>query len=132
MKSISSKVESESAQMLLATGLVLLMSLLSMSVYGVQMAGLGDPYDPGSDSVIETQKEVVRCFQPSLENRTNLLVNAGMSWEEAVQGQIDDHTRKQVKMTDGTLSPAIREATEKEVEEYKRQGKKILPQQKYL
>ena len=85
MKSISSKVESESAQMLLATGLVLLMSLLSMSVYGVQMAGLGDPYDPGSDSVIETQKEVVRCFQPSLENRTNLLVNAGMSWEEAVQ-----------------------------------------------
>ena len=82
---VSFNLESESGQMLLATGLVLLMSLLSMSVYGVQMAGLGDPYDPGSDSVLETQKEVVRCFQSVLENRTTLLVDAGMSWDDAVQ-----------------------------------------------
>tara|TARA_B100001113_G_C20926648_1_gene542473 strand:- start:448 stop:813 length:366 start_codon:yes stop_codon:yes gene_type:complete len=65
------------------------MSLLSMSVYGVQMAGLGDPYDPGSDSVLETQKEVVRCFQPALENRTTLLADAGMSWEDAVQESLN-------------------------------------------
>ena len=86
---VSSSLESESGQMLLATGLVLLMSLLSMSVYGVQMAGLGDPYDPGSDSVLETQKEVVRCFQPALENRTTLLADAGMSWEDAVQKSLN-------------------------------------------
>ena len=70
------------------------MSLLSMSVYGVQMAGLGDPYDPGSDSVIETQKEVLRCFQPSLENRSFLLRDAGMDWnssiEESMQSVQDD------------------------------------------
>ena len=94
MNSSDKIIESNSAQMLLATGLVLLMSLLSMSVYGVQMAGLGDPYDPGSDSVIETQKEVLRCFQPSLENRSFLLRDAGMDWdssiEESMQSVQDD------------------------------------------
>ena len=85
MKEISSHSESESAQMLLATGLVLLMSLLSMSVYGVQMAGLGDPYDLGSDSVYETSKEVERNFQPALENRSYLLRDAGMSWDASVE-----------------------------------------------
>ena len=85
MKEMSSHSESESAQMLLATGLVLLMSLLSMSVYGVQMAGLGDPYDLGSDSVYETSKEVERNFQPALENRSYLLRDAGMSWDASVE-----------------------------------------------
>ncbi len=85
MKEISSHLDSESAQMLLATGLVLLMSLLSMSVYGVQMAGLGDPYDLGSDSVYETSKEVERNFQPALENRSYLLRDAGMSWDASVE-----------------------------------------------
>ena len=31
------------AQMLLATGVVLMMSLLSMAIYGVKMAGLNSP-----------------------------------------------------------------------------------------
>ena len=85
MKEISSQSEPEGAQMLLATGLVLLMSLLSMSVYGVQMAGLGDPYDLGSDSVLETSKEVERNFQPALENRSHLLRDTGMSWDNSVE-----------------------------------------------
>ena len=36
---------SEAGQMLLAAGMVLLMSLLSMAVYGVKLAGLGTPHD---------------------------------------------------------------------------------------
>ena len=85
MKEAISRSEPEAAQMLLATGLVLLMSLLSMSVYGVQMAGLGDPYDPGSNSVLETEGEVERCFQPVLENRSYLFRDAGMSWDDSVE-----------------------------------------------
>ena len=45
--------DGEMAQMLLAAGVVLLMSLLSMAVYGVKVAGLGQPYDPASDAVID-------------------------------------------------------------------------------
>ena len=32
-------------QMLLATGVVLMMSLLSMAIFGVKMAGISMPYD---------------------------------------------------------------------------------------
>ena len=35
----------ESGQMLLATGVVLMMSLLSMAIFGVKMAGISMPYD---------------------------------------------------------------------------------------
>ena len=42
------------AQMLLATGVVLLLSLLSMAVFSVKVAGLTSAHEANSDSVIET------------------------------------------------------------------------------
>ena len=76
--------DGEMAQMLLAAGVVLLMSLLSMAVYGVKVAGLGQPYDPASDAVIDMSVELQDAFQPLLENRTNNLVSAGLGDEEAI------------------------------------------------
>ena len=76
--------DGEMAQMLLAAGVVLLMSLLSMAVYGVKVAGLGQPYDPASDAVIDMSVELQAAFQPLLENRTNNLVSAGLDDEEAI------------------------------------------------
>ena len=76
--------DGDMGQMLLAAGVVLLMSLLSMAVYGVKVAGLGQPYDPASDAVIDMSVELQKAFQPLLENRTNDLITAGMSDEEAI------------------------------------------------
>ena len=45
--------DDDSGQMLLATGIVLMLSLLSMAWFGVSVAGLGDPYDPGTDEVLQ-------------------------------------------------------------------------------
>ena len=75
----------ERAQMLLASGIVLLMSLLSMAVFGVKVAGLGTPHDPGSDAVIETGRELQLYFAPLIENRTQVLMNAGLSESIALQ-----------------------------------------------
>jgi len=76
--------DGEMAQMLLAAGVVLLMSLLSMAVYGVKVAGLGQPYDPASDAVIDMSVELQAAFQPLLENRTNNLASAGLDDEKAI------------------------------------------------
>ena len=76
--------DGEMAQMLLAAGVVLLMSLLSMAVYGVKVAGLGQPYDPASDAVIDTSAELQSSFQPLIENRSNDLVASGLSNEDAI------------------------------------------------
>ena len=76
--------DSDMGQMLLAAGVVLLMSLLSMAVYGVKVAGLGQSYDSASDAVIDTSSELQFSFQPLLENRTNDLMSAGLSNESAV------------------------------------------------
>ena len=76
--------DSEMGQMLLATGVVLLMSLLSMAVYGVKVAGVGQAYDTANDAVIETSVELQTSFQYLLENRTSDLLSSGLDNETAV------------------------------------------------
>lgn len=76
--------EDESGQMLLATGLVLLMSLLSMSTYGTSLANLGEPHDSTADAVVQTSKEVNFVFEEVLQLRTSELVEAGVGEEEAL------------------------------------------------
>ena len=51
--------ESQAGQMLLATGVVLLMSLLSMAIFGVKVAGLTLPHEAASDDVIDTTNQVL-------------------------------------------------------------------------
>ena len=79
---------SESAQMLLAAGMVLLMSLLSMAVYGVKLAGLGSPHDSTDDALIEVGRELQRDFAPLMEERVQERVDAGMSWMDAANSAL--------------------------------------------
>lgn len=81
----SSRVNDERAQMLLATGVVLLLSLLSMAVFSVKVAGLTSAHEPNADSVIETTKEVIDVLPSLTENRTDLWVTNGMERIEATE-----------------------------------------------
>ena len=60
---------SNGAQMLLATGVVLLMSLLSMAIFGVKVAGLTLPHEAASDDVIDTTGQVLEVVQPLSQAR---------------------------------------------------------------
>jgi hypothetical protein len=74
---------SESGQMLLATGVVLLMSLLSMAIFGVKVAGLTLPHEPASDDVIVTTEEVLLIIEPLTQARTELWMDGGLDGLES-------------------------------------------------
>jgi len=71
--------------MLLATGVVLLMSLLSMAIFGVKVAGLTLPHDPASDDVIVTTEEVLDILEPLTQARTELWMEGGLEGLEAAE-----------------------------------------------
>ena len=79
------RVNDERAQMLLATGVVLLLSLLSMAVFSVKVAGLTSAHEPNADSVIETTKEVVDVLPSLAENRTEIWIDNGMERIDATE-----------------------------------------------
>ena len=79
----------ERAQMLLATGVVLLLSLLSMAVFSVKVAGLTSAHEPNADTVIETTKEVVDILPPLAENRTIIWVTSGIDRNDAAKLAMD-------------------------------------------
>ena len=72
-------------QMLLATGVVLLLSLLSMAVFSVKVAGLTSAHEPNADSVIETTKEVMEILPSLSENRTQAWISSGMERTDAAE-----------------------------------------------
>lgn len=74
----------QAAQMLLATGVVLLMSLLSMAIFGVKVAGLTLPHEPASDDVLVATEEVLDQLQPLTQARTELWLEGGMDDVDAV------------------------------------------------
>ena len=75
----------EGAQMLLATGVVLLMSLLSMAIFGVKVAGLTLPHEPASDDVLVATEEVLDQLQPLTQARTELWMDGGLEGLEAAE-----------------------------------------------
>jgi hypothetical protein len=77
-------VSDETGQMLLATGLILMLSLLSMAWYGISVAGLGEPYDPGTHDVLDTSETFSEVWQPLIENRSAELMAGGADWQEAI------------------------------------------------
>lgn len=77
--------DSQAAQMLLATGVVLLMSLLSMAIFGVKVAGLTLPHEPASDDVIDTTEQVLESIQPLTQARMNLWMDGGLEPLEAAE-----------------------------------------------
>ena len=76
---------SQAGQMLLATGVVLLMSLLSMAIFGVKVAGLTLPHDAASDDVIVTTQEVLDVIEPLTQERTVLWMDGGLDGLEAAE-----------------------------------------------
>ena len=68
----------DTAQMLLATGVVLLLSLLSMAVFSVKVAGITQSNDPSSNGVIQTTNEVTDAIPLLIEERTISWIGAGL------------------------------------------------------
>ena len=79
----------DAAQMLLATGVVMLMSLLSMAIFGVKVAGLTLPHDTASDGVIVTAQEVANGLPELSESRTQLWIDGGLEPLEASETAMD-------------------------------------------
>ncbi|MEL0330980.1 MAG: hypothetical protein VW982_02055 [Candidatus Poseidoniales archaeon] len=77
--------ESQAGQMLLATGVVLLMSLLSMAIFGVKVAGLTLPHEAASDDVIDTTEQVLDTIQPLTQARMDLWIEGGLEPMQAAE-----------------------------------------------
>ena len=67
-----SSTKDEKGQMLLATGVVLMMSLLSMAIFGVKLAGISMPYDSAGGDTIKASSEVAENL-PSLTEDLSLI-----------------------------------------------------------
>ncbi len=89
MTPLNASEDRDTAQMLLATGVVLLMSLLSMAIFGVKVAGLTLPHDTASDGVIITAQEVSEGLPELVEARTQLWIDGGLEPLEAAQTAMD-------------------------------------------
>ena len=71
----------DDAQMLLATGVVLLLALLSMAIYGVKVVGMGEPYDSSDDAVLQTAAEVDHVWELTIQSRITNLAGLGTDFE---------------------------------------------------
>ncbi|MDG1546821.1 MAG: hypothetical protein P8Q55_05475 [Candidatus Poseidoniaceae archaeon] len=84
-KRIAKDEQRDTAQMLLATGIVLLMSLLSMAIFAVKIAGMTIPYDTSSDAVIVTTHDVIEVMPGLTQYRTEEWIDGGLDRIEACQ-----------------------------------------------
>ena len=82
------RCEDDTGQMLLATGIVLMMSLLSMAVFGVKMAGISMPYDTAGDDSIQASSDIAESLPALTEARAQLWFDSGLSEYDAVNKSI--------------------------------------------
>lgn len=80
---------SDTGQMLLATGVVLMMSLLSMAVFGVKMAGISMSHDTAGDDSIQASVEIAESLPSLTESRAQIWYNSGLSEIESVEKSIN-------------------------------------------
>lgn len=78
---MNQSMRNDDAQMLLATGVVLLLALLSMAIYGVKVVGMGEPYDPSDDAVLHTAAEVDEVWEHTIQSRITNLEGLGTNLE---------------------------------------------------
>ena len=76
-------------QMLLATGVVLMMSLLSMAIFGVKMAGISMPYDTAGDNTIQASSDIAESLPTLTETRAHMWYDSGLSELESVEKSIE-------------------------------------------
>ena len=79
----------DEGQMLLATGVVLMMSLLSMAIFAVKMAGISMPYDTAGDDTIQASGDIADSLPALTEARAQVWYDSGLSEIESVQKSID-------------------------------------------
>ena len=84
-----SKNRGDEGQMLLATGVVLMMSLLSMAIFAVKMAGISMPYDTAGDDTIQASGDIADSLPALTEARAQVWYDSGLSEIESVQKSID-------------------------------------------
>ena len=81
--------KNDRGQMLLATGIVLMMSLLSMAIFGVKMAGISMPHDTAGDDSIHASGDIADNLPALTEARAQIWYDAGLSEIESVEKSIN-------------------------------------------
>ena len=79
----------DKAQMLLATGVVLMMSLLSMAIFSIKLAGMSVPHEVASDAVIQSSQDVESVLPGLVEARAEVWYENGVSALESVTQAMD-------------------------------------------
>jgi hypothetical protein len=82
-------IKNDEGQMLLATGVVLMMSLLSMAIFGVKMAGISMPYESAGDDTIQASSDIALYLPELTEARAEIWFNEGVSEFESVNKSIN-------------------------------------------
>ena len=79
----------DKAQRLLATGVVLMMSLLSMAIFSIKLAGMSVPHDVASDAVIQSSQDVESVLPGLVEASAEVWYENGVSALESVTQAMD-------------------------------------------
>ena len=86
---MQSSQKDDKAQMLLETGVVLMMSLLSMAIFSIKLAGMSVPHDVASDAVIQTSQYVESVLPGLVDARAEVWYENGVSALESVTQAMD-------------------------------------------
>lgn len=106
----------ERGQMLLATGMVLLLSLMSMAIFSIKVAGMAMPHEPASDGALRTTAQVDEVLPGLVTARAEMWMDAGdIDEEEAVRLAMESAVRDmlhhgevrgvEVKLMEATVTP---------------------------
>jgi hypothetical protein len=106
----------ERGQMLLATGMVLLLSLMSMAIFSIKVAGMAMPHEPASDGALRTTAQVDEVLPGLVTARAEMWMEAGdIDEEEAVRLAMESAVRDmlhhgevrgvEVKLMEATVTP---------------------------
>lgn len=112
----SQQQSDERGQMLLATGMVLLLSLMSMAIFSIKVAGMAMPHEPASDGALRTTAQVDEVLPGLVTARAEMWMEAGdIEEEEAVRLAMESAVRDmlhhgevrgvEVKLMEATVTP---------------------------
>ncbi|MEC7111877.1 MAG: hypothetical protein VXX95_01170 [Candidatus Thermoplasmatota archaeon] len=112
----SDRQSDERGQMLLATGMVLLLSLMSMAIFSIKVAGMAMPHEPASDGALRTTAQVDEVLPGLVTARAEMWMEAGdIEEEEAVRLAMESAVRDmlhhgevrgvEVKLMEATVTP---------------------------
>ncbi|MEE3090607.1 MAG: hypothetical protein VX306_05005 [Candidatus Thermoplasmatota archaeon] len=113
---LSERQSDERGQMLLATGMVLLLSLMSMAIFSIKVAGMAMPHEPASDGALRTTAQVDEVLPGLVTARAEMWMEAGdIEEEEAVRLAMESAVRDmlhhgevrgvEVKLMEATVTP---------------------------